>query len=100
MYLYVPFPFDELDTNCLVQLPDNIQDFIRKHSKGNKAASAALLAHCRRELFHKGWKIILDDEFIEAYEHGIVLDCADGVRRRIYPRIFTYSADYPEKYVF
>jgi hypothetical protein len=25
--------------------------------------------------------------------------CHDGVERRIYPRIFTYSADYPEKWV-
>jgi len=35
---------------------------------------------------------------MEAYEHGIIIDCGDGVRRRIYPRIFFYSADYPEKY--
>jgi hypothetical protein len=42
---------------------------------------------------------MLDDDFVEAYQHGIVLRCADGVIRRIYPRIFTYSADYPEKYV-
>lgn len=26
--------------------------------------------------------------------------CPDGVERRFYPRIFSYSADYPEKYVF
>jgi Plavaka transposase len=35
---------------------------------------------------------------MHAYEHGIVIDCADGIRRRIFPRFFTYSADYPEKY--
>jgi hypothetical protein len=29
----------------------------------------------------------------------MVLKCADGVLRRIFPRIFTYSADYPEKCV-
>ncbi|KAL6298277.1 hypothetical protein BKA93DRAFT_710038, partial [Sparassis latifolia] len=29
--------------------------------------------------------------------HGIVITCCDGVQRRFYPRIFTYSADYPEK---
>ncbi|KAI0634460.1 hypothetical protein C8Q77DRAFT_1217600 [Trametes polyzona] len=56
-----------------------------------------LLAHCRRELFHAAWSILLDSDFLHAYEHGIVVDCIDGVRRRIYPRIFTYSADYPEK---
>jgi len=37
---------------------------------------------------------------MEAYEHGIVIVCGDGIRRRIYPRIFFYSADYPEKYFF
>jgi hypothetical protein len=31
------------------------------------------------------WQQLLDDDFLEAYQHGI------------YPRIFTYSADYPEK---
>lgn len=59
---------------------------------------ASLHAHCRRELFHSCWGILLDEDFISAYQHGIVLKCADGVMRRVFPRIFTYSADYPEKY--
>jgi hypothetical protein len=46
---------------------------------------------------HQVWSLLLDDEFIQAYQHGMVLKCADGIFRRIYPRIFTYSADYPEK---
>jgi len=46
---------------------------------------------------HQVWSILLDDEFLEAYQHGIVLKCADGILRRVYPRIFTYSADYQEK---
>ena len=57
------------------------------------------MAHCHRELFHTQWAIILDDEFLEAWKHGIVIRCCDGVERRFYPRIFTYSADYPEKWV-
>ncbi|KAI0668987.1 hypothetical protein C8Q78DRAFT_933009, partial [Trametes maxima] len=77
-------------------LPDHIQDFVRAQN-GGKSASAPLVTHCRRELFHGQWECMLDDEFVHAYEHGIVIDCMDGVRRRIYPRIFTYSADYPEK---
>lgn len=56
-----------------------------------------LLTHCKRELLHQVWRLMLDDEFLDAYQHGIVLRCYDGVVRRIYPRIFTYSADYPEK---
>ncbi|KAF8595074.1 hypothetical protein BDV93DRAFT_457696, partial [Ceratobasidium sp. AG-I] len=35
--------------------------------------------------------------FIDAYKLGLVIECADGIHRRLYPRIFTYSADYPEK---
>lgn len=46
---------------------------------------------------HGALRLLLDDEFVEAYKHGIVVDCADGLRRRLFPRIFTYSADYPEK---
>jgi hypothetical protein len=55
------------------------------------------MAHCRHEVIHAQWRIILDDEFIDAYEHGIVVECWDGIIRRFYPRILIYSADYPEK---
>ena len=46
---------------------------------------------------HACWNILLDDDFLHAYIHGVVVKCADGITRRLYPRIFTYSADYPEK---
>ncbi|KAB5588477.1 hypothetical protein CTheo_8081 [Ceratobasidium theobromae] len=62
-----------------------------------KAARAPLLTHCKRELFHECWKMLLDPDFIYAYHNGIVVQCGDGVTRRLFPRIFTYSADYPEK---
>jgi hypothetical protein len=45
------------------------------------------------------WNFLLDDDFLHAYHYGIVIRCADGIERRVYPRLFTYSADYPEKYV-
>lgn len=48
---------------------------------------------------HAQWEILLDEEFQDAWDHGIVIECCDGVKRRFYPRIFTYSADYPEKSV-
>jgi hypothetical protein len=57
------------------------------------------MAHCHRELLHAQWGIILDDEFLDAYTHGVVILCFDGTKRRFYLRIFTYSADYREKYV-
>ena len=53
-----------------------------------------ILTHCRRELMHAVWKHLLDDAFLHAYKYGMVIRCADGVERRVYPRIFTYSADY------
>jgi hypothetical protein len=55
------------------------------------------MTHCHREFTHAQWSILLDDEFLLAYEHGIVIECCDGIWRRFYPRIFIYSADYPEK---
>ncbi|KAG8696869.1 hypothetical protein FRC08_006873 [Ceratobasidium sp. 394] len=57
----------------------------------------ALLAHCKREIFHNCWRILLDDDFIDAYKHGMNVKYSNGVERCLYPRIFTYSADYPEK---
>ena len=63
------------------------------------AASANTITHLKHELVQKVWELLLDEEFMEAYEHGLIISCADGVTRRIYPRFFTYSADYPEKFV-
>jgi hypothetical protein len=79
------------------QLPESFKDFASKQTAGGKAPSAAFMTHCHREFFHEQWKVILDDDFIAAWRHGLVILCCDGVRRRFYPRIFTYSADYPEK---
>ncbi|PSS06869.1 hypothetical protein PHLCEN_2v3527 [Hermanssonia centrifuga] len=78
-----------------VQLPDTIQDWYE--ATFGKAATAAVLTHCKRELMHAIWMLLLDDEFMHAYEHGVVIMFADGIARRVFPRIFTYSADYPEK---
>ena len=55
------------------------------------------MTHCAREFMHAQWEILLDEEFQEAWRHGIVITCCDGIKRRFYPRLFTYSADYPEK---
>ncbi|KAH9011740.1 hypothetical protein EDB85DRAFT_2159661 [Lactarius pseudohatsudake] len=63
------------------------------------APTPVLFTHCRRELFHAVWRLIFDDDFLNAYEYGVVVTCLDGVTRLVYPRIFTYSADYPEKHM-
>ena len=77
--------------------PDSIQDDLKDfHSKWD-TQQTSILTHCRRELMHAVWKFLLDEDFIHAYKYGMVVQCRDGIERRIYPRVFTYSADYPEK---
>ena len=82
----------------LLQLPDTFKEFAIAYT-GGKGPNKFLMTHCHREIFHAQWKILLDDEFLAAYEHGILIQCQDGIIRRLYPRIFTYSADLPEKYI-
>ncbi|KDR76734.1 hypothetical protein GALMADRAFT_225666 [Galerina marginata CBS 339.88] len=77
-------------------LPSDLQDIYMKAFDGI-AASAATITHLKRELMHAVWLLLLDPEFMYAYVHGIVMECADGIIRRLFPRFFTYSADYPEK---
>ncbi|THV05942.1 hypothetical protein K435DRAFT_816082 [Dendrothele bispora CBS 962.96] len=77
------------------KLPSNIQDQYKQ--KIGFPASAPTLTHLKRELMQAIWALILDPEFMEAYEHGILVKCGDGIIRRLFPRFFTYSADYPEK---
>jgi hypothetical protein len=48
-------------------------------------------------MYHAQWSTILDNEFLDAYQHGMVVQCRDDIHRRFYPRIFTNSADYKEK---
>lgn len=77
-------------------MPDEIQELIQRAL--DKAPSRALLTHCRRELFQAVQTVLLNDpEFQHTYKNGIVVKCIDGIVRRLFPRIFTYSADYPEK---
>jgi hypothetical protein len=64
---------------------------------GGKPVPKDLLTFCKRELMHEAWRLLLDKEFRIGFKDGWVIKCADGVTRRIFPRILTYSADYPEK---
>ena len=63
------------------------------------SATAAVLIHCKRELMQAIWSFLLDSDFLHVYEYGMVIKFADGVFRRVFLRLFTYAADYPEKYV-
>ncbi|KAJ7241205.1 hypothetical protein B0H12DRAFT_1074566 [Mycena haematopus] len=77
-------------------VPNRIMDFIVSFTP-RKSHRKPLITHCPRELMHEVWRLLLDVEFKHAYKHGIVIKCFDGIYRRVNPRIFTYSADYPEK---
>ncbi|KAL6308598.1 hypothetical protein BKA93DRAFT_822327 [Sparassis latifolia] len=76
-------------------LLDTIQDVYRKIY--GITATADILRFCKRELMQQIWLLLLDPEFMHAYVHGIIILCGDGIKRRLFPRFFTYSADYPEK---
>jgi hypothetical protein len=49
-------------------LPPEFKDFAALHT-GGKGPNQAFMTHCQRELFHAQWKILLDNEFMEGYEH-------------------------------
>ena len=36
-------------------------------------------------------------QFVEAYTKGMLVKCADGRTRQLFPRIFAYGADYLEQ---
>jgi hypothetical protein len=78
-----------------LKLPPELLDVIREAL--GAACPVELPKHCRREMFQGGWRILLDDELVDAYEIGFEYTFWDGVTRRVFIRIFTYSADYKEK---
>ncbi|KAF7341461.1 GLOBIN domain-containing protein [Mycena venus] len=77
------------------QLPDSLKDFYRE--KFGSSPSSDMWAHLKRELMHAIWDLLISEEFIHAYINGIVIKCYDGVEHLVFPRFFTYGADYPEK---
>jgi hypothetical protein len=81
----------------LSKLPDWIQDMYK--TVYDDIANTNVLTFLKRELVHAIWLLLLTDDFVNAYTFGIVVLCADGVNRRLFPGFFTYSADYPEKCV-
>ncbi|KAF8748110.1 hypothetical protein RHS01_11061 [Rhizoctonia solani] len=54
-------------------------------SHDGKPPSKSLITHLRRELMHEVWAHLLDDEFLYAWNNGIVIKCADGIERQVFP---------------
>ena len=81
------------------QLPGHFEEEYKRRT--GKAPSAAVCAQARHELAHAAQRVLLNDpDFVKACREGIVVLCQDGVLRRLFPRLLTYSADYPERLVF
>ncbi|KIK15446.1 hypothetical protein PISMIDRAFT_16501 [Pisolithus microcarpus 441] len=76
-------------------LPDDFQDMYTAFY--GKALTGEVYTHCKHELMHTVWELLLDEKFMDAYKIGIVVRCGDGIMRQIFPWLFSYSADYPEK---
>ncbi|PPQ93473.1 hypothetical protein CVT25_008490 [Psilocybe cyanescens] len=53
-------------------LPKNLQDFYMKAFKG-EAASKDTITHLKCKLMHEVWLLLLDADFMHAYEHGIII---------------------------
>ncbi|KAK2467954.1 hypothetical protein APHAL10511_000249 [Amanita phalloides] len=77
------------------KLSNKIQEFCV--AQFQKPAMSHVLSHLHQELMHEIWTIILDDEFLKSYTEGILVEFNDSVVHRVFPRVLTYSADYPEK---
>ncbi|KAG2053010.1 hypothetical protein BDR06DRAFT_1009120 [Suillus hirtellus] len=50
------------------KLLDSFKDFAGTHTEG-KGIGHECTTHCHRELFQGQWRVLLDDEFLEAYCH-------------------------------
>lgn len=46
-----------------------------------------ILTHYKRELFQAIWDLLPNDQFMDVYENGIVIRCADGILQSL-PLVF------------
>ncbi|KAJ7593757.1 hypothetical protein C8J56DRAFT_777274 [Mycena floridula] len=76
-------------------LPETVQEEYRE--KFGTSPTAKVLTFLKSQLMHAIWALLLNAAFLDAYNVGIVIECADGILRRFFPRFFTYTADYPER---
>ncbi|EGO04308.1 hypothetical protein SERLA73DRAFT_43733, partial [Serpula lacrymans var. lacrymans S7.3] len=72
----------------------NASQYTKSHGE---PATKETYTHCKCELFQAVWALLLDAKFMDAYCNGIIIQCADGIVHKVFPRFFSYSADYPEK---
>ncbi|RXW11688.1 hypothetical protein EST38_g14167 [Candolleomyces aberdarensis] len=63
-----PSTFSAHHIAYIPKLPNDFQDWYKKTF--GKHATAEMLAHIRKELFHAIWTLLLDDELRHTYLHG------------------------------
>jgi hypothetical protein len=80
------------------QLSDSDFEKYRGHFNGRRPSNH-LKTQLRRELFHGTLGMLINDDFMDAYDNGIKITFADGITRLVFLRFISYSADYPERYV-
>jgi hypothetical protein len=78
---------------------DNAMECYDQKPEFADVATSDMLTHLRRKLMQAVWLVLLDADFIHAYIHGLELNFIDDDPYLFFPRFFTDSADYPEKYV-
>ncbi|KAF7317383.1 hypothetical protein HMN09_00474600 [Mycena chlorophos] len=76
-------------------LPEDLKETFEAHYGHNMPDD--VYTNLKRDLFHAVWRLLLDEEFVDAYRHGFPYECRDRILRRLFPRFPTYEADYPEK---
>ncbi|KAI0715445.1 hypothetical protein C8T65DRAFT_573153 [Cerioporus squamosus] len=91
-----PTSFSAQHIAYIPSLPDDFTDWFMKTFDGT-APRAELLTFCRRELYQAVILLLLDDKFLDAYRHRVIIFCGDEIRRRMFPRFLIHSADYVEK---
>ncbi|KAF9642857.1 hypothetical protein BDM02DRAFT_3157534 [Thelephora ganbajun] len=77
------------------QLPDLFTDWYRETF--SRDPSDEIITHCKWELIHAVWMLILNTAFMMAYQFGILVCFADKIICHVFPHLFAYMADYPEK---
>ncbi|KZP03728.1 hypothetical protein FIBSPDRAFT_904798 [Athelia psychrophila] len=77
-------------------LPDSFKDFAAEHC-GPCSPSKKLFTHCRHEALHAQWEILLDDDFVGAYQHGIVMEYCFGTPEDMQRRTELARVDDEEK---
>ncbi|KIK72931.1 hypothetical protein PAXRUDRAFT_796752 [Paxillus rubicundulus Ve08.2h10] len=49
-----------------------------------------MYTHCKCELMHTIWKLLLDEDFVKVYKYGILIKCTDGITKQVFPHFFTH----------